>query len=113
MNKKYRAFSLIEISVVILVIGILIAGVSSGIDLYNEMKIATARNLTNNSRVGRIPDLVAWYETTLKKNFSTGTSTYQDVENITKNTKINRWKDINPVNTKPIMPSKIPQIINQ
>ena len=101
MKKKYSAFSLIEISVVILVIGILIAGVSSGIDLYADAKLTKVRNLTISSRVGRIPDLVAWYETTLKKNFSTGTSTYQDVENITKNTKINRWKDINPVNTKP------------
>jgi prepilin-type N-terminal cleavage/methylation domain-containing protein len=33
-NKINTAFSLVEISIVIVVIGILISGISSGIDLY-------------------------------------------------------------------------------
>ncbi|MBM3590130.1 MAG: prepilin-type N-terminal cleavage/methylation domain-containing protein [Alphaproteobacteria bacterium] len=48
-----KAFSLIEISVVILIIGILIAGISQGIDLYNDFNLTKARNITKNSRVGR------------------------------------------------------------
>jgi prepilin-type N-terminal cleavage/methylation domain-containing protein len=91
-----KAFSLIEISIVIVIIGILIAGVSEGIDLYNDSKLLRAKNLTRSSRVGRIPGLVAWYETTLENNFSAGTSAYSDIKNITENIFINRWKDINP-----------------
>ena len=63
-NFHKKAFSLVELSMVILIVGILIAGVSQGIDLYQDSRLATARSLTKNSRVGRIPDLVSWYETT-------------------------------------------------
>ena len=76
MSKNYKnnfrkAFSLIEISIVVLVIGILIAGISSGIDLYSDFVISKARNLTTNSRVGRISDLNLWLETTSDKSFLT------------------------------------------
>lgn len=76
MSKNYKnnfrkAFSLIEISIVVLVIGILIAGISSGIDLYSDFVISKARNLTTNSRVGRISDLNLWLETTTDKSFLT------------------------------------------
>jgi prepilin-type N-terminal cleavage/methylation domain-containing protein len=56
-NLHKKAFSLIEISVVILIIGILIAGISQGIDLYQDSRLAIARSLTQNSRVGRIENL--------------------------------------------------------
>lgn len=55
INKK--AFSLVEISVVILIIGLLISGISRGIDLYNDYRITNAKSLTLNSRVGRINNL--------------------------------------------------------
>jgi len=44
-NRK-KTFSLIEISVVIVIIGILVSGVSSGIDLYSDFRITSARSLT-------------------------------------------------------------------
>jgi len=100
--KSSTAFSLVEISVVILVIGILIAGVSQGIDLYQDTKLATARSLTTNSRVGRIDGLVLWLETTLPNNFSSGTTTFNNIRDITNNTSINRWRDINPTSISPI-----------
>jgi prepilin-type N-terminal cleavage/methylation domain-containing protein len=90
-----KAFSLIEISLVVLIIGILISGVSLGVDLYNDFRLATARNLTINSRVGRIEDLVAWYETTNQNVFSKGTSAFEDLNIIEENQVINRWKDSN------------------
>ena len=94
-NLHKKAFSLIEISMVILIIGMLIAGISQGIDLYQDMRIATARSLTQNSRVNRIPDLVSWYETTGENVFSAGTTSFQNIEKIQANQKINRWKDSN------------------
>ena len=68
-NFHKKAFSLVELSMVILVIGILIAGISQGIDLYQDMRLATARSLTQNSRVGRIDNLELWLETTTEKSF--------------------------------------------
>jgi prepilin-type N-terminal cleavage/methylation domain-containing protein len=90
-----KAFSLIEISLVVLIVGILISGVSLGVDLYNDFRLATARNLTINSRVGRIQDLVSWYETTNQNVFSKGTSAFEDLNIIEENQPINRWKDSN------------------
>jgi prepilin-type N-terminal cleavage/methylation domain-containing protein len=86
-NFYKKAFSLIEISVVIVIIGILIAGVTQGIDLYQDMRLATARALTQNSRVNRIEDLTMWFEATSEKSFENPNP--QDGE------RISLWKNIN------------------
>ncbi len=82
------AFSLIEISVVMLILGILIAGISQGIDLYEDIKIATTQNITKKSIVGRISDLVGWWETSLDESFDKNAK-YEGAE-------IVKWLDINP-----------------
>ena len=91
-NFHKKAFSLIEISVVIVIIGILIAGVSQGIDLYQDMRLATARSLTQNSRVGRIENLELWLEATSDKSF--------DKNEAVDGSSITKWYDINPKNTQ-------------
>ena len=73
--KNHKAFSLIEISVVIVIIGILIAGISSGIDMFQDYRLTSARNLTKNAPISRIPDLKLWLETTSEKAFKVGTTT--------------------------------------
>jgi prepilin-type N-terminal cleavage/methylation domain-containing protein len=85
---KKHAFSLIEISVVVLIIGILISGISTGIDLYQDFKLATARQFTQNSRVSRIDGLTLWLETTSEKSFEKPNPKDGDL--------IGLWKDINP-----------------
>jgi prepilin-type N-terminal cleavage/methylation domain-containing protein len=86
--KKYqKAFSLVELSMVILIIGILIAGVSQGIDLYGDFKLASARNLTSGSIVARVPNLSMWWETTMETSFINSKPNEGDL--------INRWNDIN------------------
>ena len=71
--KKYplKAFSLIEISVVIVIIGILIAGISSGIDLYQEYRSTVARSLTTNSPLIRINDLAIWIDASSVESYQT------------------------------------------
>ncbi len=86
-NFHKKAFSLVELSMVILIIGILIAGVSQGIDLYQDMRLATARSLTQNSRVNRIEDLSMWFEATSEKSFENPNP--KDEERIA------LWKNIN------------------
>jgi prepilin-type N-terminal cleavage/methylation domain-containing protein len=95
-TKNHKAFSLIEISMVILVIGILIAGVSQGVDLYDDYRLASARNLTKNSLVNRIPDLEMWLETTSENSLATGTTSFTDKPNPTDQDSIGRWNNINP-----------------
>ena len=86
-NLHKKACSLIEISVVILSIGILIAGISQGIDLYQDMRLASARSLTTNSRVNRIKDLALWLESTQEISFLKNEA--RDGVAVTK------WNDIN------------------
>ncbi len=86
-NFHKKAFSLIEISVVIVIIGILIAGVSQGIDLFQDMRLSTARSLTLNSRVNRIEDLTMWFEATSEKSFENPNPQNEE--------RIGLWKNIN------------------
>jgi prepilin-type N-terminal cleavage/methylation domain-containing protein len=86
-NFHKKAFSLVELSMVILIVGILIAGVSRGIDLYQDMRLATARSLTQNSRVNRIEDLTMWFEATSEKSF--------EKPNPNDGDRIALWKNIN------------------
>jgi len=69
--KNYRkiknAFSLIELSIVILIVGILVAGVTSSSRLIKRMKITVAQNLTQSSPVPSIKDLSVWYESSMDK----------------------------------------------
>jgi len=87
-NRPNKAFSLIEISIVILIVGILISGVSLGVDLYQDFRLTSARSLTQNSRVGRINGLVLWLEASQKSSF--------EPDNITNGTAITKWKNIAP-----------------
>ena len=61
-NNIKKAFSLIELSVVILIIGILIGGVSQGVDLYKDFIKLNALKITKNSVVNRISDLSMWLD---------------------------------------------------
>ncbi len=64
-----KAFSLIEVSIVILIIGILISAISQGGVFINKSRLSNAQSLTQNSVVNHISDLIAWYETSLESSF--------------------------------------------
>ncbi len=69
LTRKISAFSLLEVSIVILIVGVLIAGVSQGKKLLKSSRLSTARSLTQQSPVADINDLALWYETTLGTSF--------------------------------------------
>ena len=95
MIKKYqKAFTLTEISIVILVIGILIAGISQAIEMFSEASLKSARNLSKSSRITRIDDLSLWLDATSDKAF--------DKEK-DDNSTISIWKDTNPRSTSQIV----------
>ncbi len=69
MVKSKKAFSLIELSIVILIIGIIIAGVTQSSRLIARFYLQSARSLTQSSPVSSISDIVLWVETTLEGSF--------------------------------------------
>lgn len=91
-NKVSKAFSLLELSIVILVIGILIAGIVQGTKLYDRFKIQTARQLTQSSPVTLISYLGLWLETSMENSFVNQNNSMQIVNGDT----ISRWIDKNP-----------------
>lgn len=93
--KKNSAFSLIELSIVILIIGILIAGVTQASRLVRESRIKTAQTLTKSSPAASITGLVAWYEPTLDESLvSVANGLNPEDTNV-----LNEWNDINPQTT--------------
>ncbi|MBM3579157.1 MAG: LamG domain-containing protein [Alphaproteobacteria bacterium] len=91
MKKLNRAFSLVELSIAILIIGIVIAGIAASSSLFTKMKLSSARQLTSTSPVPSIPNLTLWLESTSEGSF-TSTS-------LSNNDAIAQWNDINPRNT--------------
>lgn len=87
-KNHYKAFSLIELSIVILVIGVLIAGVTQGTALLGKMRLAAAQSLTSSSPVTSIEGLVVWYETTLEKSLIQSEASNGE--------SVSKWYDINP-----------------
>ena len=82
-----KAFSLIELSIVILVIGILVAGVTSSSRLVSRMKLSSAQSITRSSPVTSITGIVAWFESSLESSFE---------PNIANQDQVGVWNDINP-----------------
>jgi len=91
-NSFSKAFSLIELSIVILIIGIIIAGITQSSRLVKQFKLSTARTLTQSSPVSSIKDLATWYETT-------SVASIDEIEaedSAITTTPVSTWHDINP-----------------
>lgn len=87
-----RAFSLIELSIVILIIGILVAGVTQSSRLVSEMRLSSAKRLTQSSPISSIKGLLLWLETSSDNSFDNNVGDADQVAN---------WYDLNPLsNTK-------------
>lgn len=93
-NSNLRAFSLIELSIVILIIGILIAGVTQSSRLVTQMRLSSARTLTNSAPVSSIKGLLVWLEPTSVDSFLDAEA--GDALDLTV------WKDINPQSSSKI-----------
>lgn len=87
-NRIKSAFSLIEIAIVVLVIGLIVAGIAQAGRLVQKSAISAARSTTNSSPVALIDDLVLWLETTSEKSFNP-----DEAEN---GLTVSLWTDINP-----------------
>lgn len=88
---KKNAFSLIELSVVILIIGILIAGVTQSSRLIAQFRLASAKSMTQGSPVASMKNVMMWLETT-----SEASITDSETEN---GAPVSTWLDINPTSS--------------
>lgn len=103
-NNFKKAFSLFEISIAILIVGILTAAISKGVDLAYDMRLATARSLTDKAPMYGIDNLELWLETTSKESLATGTASFVNVENPADRQAIGRWNDLNPTTLNSTQP---------
>ena len=94
-HKKYyklRAFTLIEVSIVILIIGIMLAGTFIGTRIIAKSRLAAAESLARSSPVPGIKDNMLWLETSLSASIDNSqandgsfvTSWYDQSSNATK-----------------------------
>jgi prepilin-type N-terminal cleavage/methylation domain-containing protein len=88
-----KAFSMIEVAVVLIIVGIFIAGTFAAISLVKKSRILAAQTKTRAAPVGTIPNLVVWLESSLEESFST-----VEAEN---GAQLSAWKDIKSSSTAP------------
>ena len=86
--KKNRGFTLLELAVVLMLIGIIVGGVMQGANLITSSRLASARSLTSKAPIGNISGLVAWYESSSKNSFLAT----QAIDSAS----ISEWSDISP-----------------
>ncbi|MFT7086743.1 MAG: prepilin-type N-terminal cleavage/methylation domain-containing protein [Rickettsiales bacterium] len=89
ITKKKLGFSLLELSIVLLVISLLAFGAIKGSAVIGKAKIASAASLTKSSVVGKMNDLALWYETTMPDSIN-----YLEASN---NSVVSVWRDISNI----------------
>ena len=87
MNNK-SAFSLIELSIVLIVIGFLVSGVIAGKKLIDSAKLSSARSATKSSVVPQIDNLILWLDAASEDSFING----EGIDNVD----VSQWLDLNP-----------------
>jgi prepilin-type N-terminal cleavage/methylation domain-containing protein len=85
---RSKAFSLLELSFVLVIISVIFAGISNGSKIIKSLRLKSAQNLTQNSPVNTINGLVLWLEPTLRDSFISTQA--KDGSQLT------QWNDINP-----------------
>ncbi len=82
-----KAFSLVELSIVILIIGLLISGITKGSQLYQKMIHKITERVTKESPVNIISGLEAWYETSRAESFA---------DSVADGSLVSAWNDTKP-----------------
>lgn len=90
LKNRKSAFSLVELSIVLIVIGLLVAGVAAGKILVDSAKLSSARSLSRSSVVSQIDGLALWLDAVNKDSFAFG-GAINDGDDIA------TWLDVNPI----------------
>ena len=82
---KKKAFSLIELSVVVVIIALIIVAITQSSRLVSQIRLTNARKLTNNSAIPSLNNIIAWYDATSIEAFDINQTNHSD--------KISKWVD--------------------
>jgi len=85
-NNYRKAFSFVEIAVVILIVAVTLIGVMQGRELYLKMRLNSARLLTDRAPIDLINDLSIWVESTSERSFENKSLVNSD--------KISKWVNL-------------------
>lgn len=85
---KNSAFTLIELSVVLIIVVALVIGIIAASSVVSSARLSQARNMTGSAPVLQVENLVMWLESTSKKSFE-DSETRGDLP-------VSVWYDINP-----------------
>lgn len=86
-----KAFSLFEISIVLIIISMVIAGFTQGDKIIKRFRIKGAQSITKSSSVSAIKGLVFWIDSTSDDSFLSGEAS--------NNAPLSHWRDINSQST--------------
>lgn len=84
------AFSLVELSVVLLVVGLILAATMQGGRLVSEFKLSSARTKTKSSPITSIGDVAIWLDATNEES----TKDINENHELEDNTEVIQWKNI-------------------
>jgi prepilin-type N-terminal cleavage/methylation domain-containing protein len=87
-SKNKSAFTLLELVVVMMLIGIIVGGIMQGSSLVTSSRLASARSLTSKAPISNISGLIAWFESSHKNSFL-GNQSFDSAN-------ISEWRDISP-----------------
>ncbi len=90
-----RAFSLVELSIGLIVVSLLITGIIGGRSLIPVYRLKMAQSLTQSSPVHSTEGLLLWLETTMPESFPATVDTSKPVTLIN-DSAVTIWNDINP-----------------
>ncbi len=104
-NKTKLGFSLIELSIVILIVGILVIGITKGSRIITAAKLTSAQSLTKSSPVASTEGLIFWLETSRDLSLENNSSSFGVSDGDT----IKNWHNINPQSNDSIVFSQASQ----
>ena len=94
--KNKQAFSIVELSIVVLILGVMLAGIVNYNNFVLKASLVSARKITKSSTIIKIENLALWLDATAQNSFKsdnlTNTSFLTDISD--KQT-IGWWKDVN------------------
>jgi len=101
LNKKYYyqkkvAFSLVEMSIVVLILGVMLAGIFNYNNFVLKASLVSARKITKSSTILRVEDLALWLDATAQNSFKSDELTNTIFLNdISDKQTIGWWQDVN------------------
>lgn len=100
--KNFRsAFSITEISIILLVVGVIVGGSFQTSRVMNRASLNSARSKTEKSPVASIPGLYAWFETTSLVSFleakDDSDAIVTDPKEIKDGYQITEWRNLSPL----------------